>query len=135
MTSLGDDLQSIFGNEEIKAVVPRGWDRVDTPDFGLTELFGDTTNYNIELSNLPIQSNQSTETANNNIGTKRPIVFQDYNASSGSLHNVNAGQLLRSIYPSQLKFLKLNNVKPLIFNSLKVKFKRARDTSTSPGLN
>jgi hypothetical protein len=134
-TNLGTDLQSIFGNNEVLAVSPSGWDRVSTPDFGVTELFGDTTNYNIELSNLPIQASQSTETVNNNIGTNRPIVFQVNNAFSGTLNNVNAGQLIRSIYPPQLKFLKLNNVKPLKLNSINVKIKRSRDNSTATELN
>ena len=134
MTSLGDDLQGVFGNNEIKAIAPTGWDRVSTPDFGLTELFGDTTNYNIEISNLPIQSNQSTETTNNNIGTKRPIVFQVNNAFSGTVNNVNSGELIRSIYPPQLKFLRLNNVKPLKLNSLNVKIKRSKDNSTASEL-
>ena len=86
MTSLGDDLQSIFGNEEIKAVVPRGWDRVDTPDFGLMALFGDTTNYNIELSNFPIQSNQTNDNGHNNSRTKRPINVQVKNSIHGTLN-------------------------------------------------
>lgn len=135
MTDLGDDIKGVFGNNEVKAIAPSGWDRVSTPDFGLTELFGDTTNYNIEISNLPIQSNQSTETVNNNIGTKRPIVFQVNNAFSGSLNQVNSGELIRSIYPPQLKFLKLNNVKPLKLNSLNVKIKRSKDNSVASELN
>jgi hypothetical protein len=135
MTDLGDDIKGVFGNNEVKAIAPTGWDRVSTPDFGLTELFGDTTNYNIEISNLPIQSNQSTETVNNNIGTKRPIVFQVNNAFSGSLNQVNSGELIRSIYPPQLKFLKLNNVKPLKLNSLNVKIKRSKDNSVASELN
>ncbi len=135
MTGLSKEIQTVLGNEEIKAITPSGWDRVATPDFGLTELFGDTTNYNIELSNLPIQASQSTETVNNNIGTNRPIVFQVNNAFSGTLNNVNAGQLIRSIYPPQLKFLKLNNVKPLKLNSINVKIKRSRDNSTATELN
>ena len=135
MTGLSKEIQTVLGNEEIKAIAPSGWDRVATPDFGLTELFGDTTNYNIELSNLPIQASQSTETVNNNIGTNRPIVFQVNNAFSGTLNNVNAGQLIRSIYPPQLKFLKLNNVKPLKLNSINVKIKRSRDNSTATELN
>jgi hypothetical protein len=135
MTDLGEDLKGVFGNNEVKAIAPSGWDRVSTPDFGLTELFGDTTNYNIEISNLPIQSNQSTETVNNNIGTKRPIVFQVNNAFSGSLNQVNSGELIRSIYPPQLKFLKLNNVKPLKLNSLNVKIKRSKDNSVASELN
>ena len=134
-TNLGKDLQSVFGNNEVLAVSPSGWDRVKTPDFGISEIFGDTTNYNIEISNLPIQANQSTETVNNNIGTKRPIVFQINNAFSGTLNNVNSGELIRSVYPPQLKFLKLNNVKPLKLNSLNVKIKRARDNSTATELN
>jgi len=135
MTSLSSDLQTVVGNNEVVAINPNGWDRVQTPDFGITELFGDTTNYNIEISNLPIQANQSTETTNNNIGTKRPIIFQVNNAFSGTLNNVNAGQLIRSIYPPQLKFLKLNNAKPLRLNSLNVKIKRAKDNSTATELD
>jgi hypothetical protein len=135
LTSLTNDLKSVLGNEEVKAVSPAGYDRVITPDFGVTELFGDTTNYNIEISNLPIMANQSTETLNNNIGTKRPIVFQVNNAFSGSLNQVNSGELIRSIYPPQLKFLKLNNVKPLKLNSLNVKIKRSKDNSVASELN
>ena len=80
-------------------------------------------------------ANQSTETVNNNIGSKRPIIFQINNAFSGSLNEVNAGELIRSIYPPQLKFLKLNNVQPLKLNSLNVKIKRAKNNSEATELN
>ena len=134
LTDLGDDLQSVFGNNEIQAICPNGWDRVQSNDFGVTELFGDTTNYNIELSNLPIKSNQSTESINNNIGTTRPIVFQVNNAFSGSINNVNSGEMIRSIYPPQLKELSLNNAKPMKINSINVKIKRAKDNSVATEL-
>ena len=134
LTDLGDDLQQVFGNNQIVAINPNGWDRVQTSDFGITELYGDTTNYNIELSNLPIKSNQSTESINNNIGTSRPIVFQVNNAFSGSINNVNSAEMIRSIYPPQLKELSLNNVNPLKLNSINVKIKRAKDNSQATEL-
>ena len=134
LTDLGDDIKSVLGNNEIKAINPNGWDRVQTPDFGITELFGDTTNYNIELSNLPIKSNQSTESVNNNIGTTRPIVFQVNNAFSGSINNVNSAEMIRSIYPPQLKELSLNNVNPMKLNSINVKIKRAKDNAQATEL-
>ena len=134
LTDLGADLQDVLGNDNIIRICPNGWDRVHTPDFGITELFGDSTNYNIELSNLPINTNQSTETVNNNIGTKRPILFQVNNAFSGSINEVNSGQMIRSIYPPQLKEIALNNVKPIKLNSLNVKIKRAKDNSVASEL-
>ena len=135
LTDLGSDLQGVLGNKEIIKICPNGWDRVSTPDFGITELYGDTANYNIEISNLPINTNQSTESVNNNIGTKRPIVFQVNNAFSGSVTEVNSGELIRSIYPPQLKHIALNNVKPIKLNSLNVKIKRGKDNSQANELN
>ncbi len=134
LTDLGDDVKEVLGNNEIVAINPNGWDRVQTSDFGITELYGDTTNYNIELSNLPIKANQSTESVNNNIGTTRPIVFQVNNAFSGSINNVNSAEMIRSIYPPQLKELSLNNVNPLKLNSINVKIKRAKDNSQATEL-
>ncbi len=134
LTDLGDDVKEVLGNNEIVAINPNGWDRVQTSDFGITELYGDTTNYNIELSNLPIKANQSTESVNNNIGTTRPIVFQVNNAFSGSINNVNSAEMIRSIYPPQLKELSLNNVNPMKLNSINVKIKRAKDNAQATEL-
>ena len=120
--SLGDDIQQCFGNNEIIKVNPNGYNRYANSDFGIAELFGNTTNYNIQIENLPLKSYISTN--DNNIGGIKPSIYEVNNAFSGSLNGLNQGNLIRSIYAQYPKVLKLKNENPITLNQLNIKIVR-----------
>lgn len=120
---LGDELKEIFGKDEIININPNGWDRFQNNNFGVDEIFGNRTNYNIQIQNLPIKSFNST--TDKNIGNEQPIIFTLNNGFSGNLTEINSGNIIRTIYPPQLKYLALNNDRPLKLNNLHIKITRA----------
>lgn len=120
---LGDELKEIFGKDEIININPNGWDRFQNNNYGIDEIFGNRTNYNIQIQNLPIKSFNST--TDKNIGNEQPILFSLNNGFSGNLTEINSGNIIRTIYPPQLKYLALNNDRPIKLNNLHVKITRA----------
>jgi hypothetical protein len=116
---LPDDLRDIFSKDQIVNINPNGWDRFKNNNYGIDELFGNTTNYEIRIPNLPLQA--YTSTTDGNVGGKVPTIFTLNNHFSGNLTEVNSGSLIRSIYPPSLKYLALRNDRPLNLNSLIVK--------------
>ena len=121
-TSLGKDIQQAFGNNEIIKINPNGYNRFANSDFGIAELFGNTTNYNIHIENLPLKSYVSTD--DNNIGGMKPSLYEINNAFSGSLNGLNQGNLIRSIYSQYAKPMKLRNKNEIKLNQLNVKITR-----------
>jgi len=121
-TDLGSDIQQAFGNDQIVKINPNGYNRFANSDFGIAELFGNTTNYNIQIENLPLKSYMSTD--DNSIGGMKPSIFEINNAFSGSLNGLNQGNLIRSIMANYPKVLKLRNKNPIKLNQLNVKITR-----------
>ena len=126
------DLEDIIGNVSI-FTDPNGYPKQKTPESGITELYGNSTNYNIEIENLPVKSYTNTNT-NQDIGTERPVVFQVNNLFSGPVNDINSGKIMRNVYSKQIKKLSLNNQLPIRINTLDVKIKRSYDNSEADEL-
>jgi hypothetical protein len=130
ITSLDSDLQQIFGGAidettktgQVININPNGWDRFSNNNYGIDEIFGNNTNYDIQITNLPIRSYSST--TDNNVGTQTTSIFTLNNHFSGSMTEINSGSLIRSIYPPNLKYINLRNDRPLNLNNLDVKIVR-----------
>ena len=92
---------------------------------GLTNLFSDCNRYNIEL-NLPIKAFNSTESAVNNIGQKRNIIYNQDPFIQGETTLLASSNIVRNIEPNSLKYLTLNNSAPLNINNLRLQIRRAK---------
>ena len=90
---------------------------------GLTKLYSDNTQYNIEL-NLPVKAYNTTRTNKNNIGQKRTIIYKTEPVIEGESHNIDSVFINKNIQPNSLKFLTLNNSEPLNLNNLNVQIRR-----------
>ena len=120
-------LRDIFGSKSL-ILNACGYPRARNGNFGIVELFGDSTSYNIEIPNLPIQVYNSTKNKNNDIGEKRPIVFTVNNAFGDKINsqlNERESRIIRSIYPNILKPLALDNKKHILLNNFDIEIRRA----------
>jgi hypothetical protein len=120
-------LRDIFGSKSL-ILNACGYPRARNGNFGVVELFGDSTSYNIEIPNLPIQVYNSTKNKNNDIGEKRPIVFTVNNAFGDKINsqlNERESRIIRSIYPNILKPLALDNKKNIMLNNFDIEIRRA----------
>ena len=101
-------------------------------DGGLTRLYTDNTKYNIEL-NLPIRGYNTTKATKinssnvriSNLGQKRTIVYQTPPLIEGETNGLNQTFINLFKEPNNLKFLTLNNDKPLNINELNVQIRRS----------
>ena len=97
---------------------------------GNNKLYNDNNSYNIEL-NLPIKAYNTTELtvgdgAKRVPGQKRTIVYKTDSFLEGEVQGINQYYLNKNINPSNLKFLTLNNDKPLNVNELNVQIRRSK---------
>tara|TARA_R110002012_G_scaffold38740_4_gene107540 strand:- start:252 stop:2015 length:1764 start_codon:yes stop_codon:yes gene_type:complete len=125
--SIPPPLRDIFGSKSL-ILNACGYPRARNGNFGVVELFGDSTSYNIEIPNLPIQVYNSTKNKNNDIGEKRPIVFTVNNAFGDKINsqlNERESRIIRSIYPNILKPLALDNKKHILLNNFDIEIRRA----------
>lgn len=115
-------LPQILGSAQA-IVAPNGYNPQENNRFGYTELFGNTENYNIEIS-VPVRA-QTNTTTSSDLGVERPIVFGLNSVFSGSLKEVESARLHRSVYPPVLKQLALKNQQDIRTNQIEVRVKRA----------
>ena len=142
------DLLNILGippdkiiKQELKNAAQK-WDFLRTkrfdgnayPEFkqmaGNNKLYNDNNSYNIEL-NLPIKAYNTTEltvgdAAKRVPGQKRTIIYNTDSFLEGEVQGINQYYLNKNITPNNLKFLTLNNSKPLNLNELNVQIRRAK---------
>ena len=90
---------------------------------GLTKMYSDNTQYNIEL-NLPVKAYNTTRTNKNNIGQKRTIVYKTEPVIEGESHEIQSVFINKNIQPNSLKFLTLNNTEPLNLNNMNIQIRR-----------
>jgi hypothetical protein len=115
-------LPQILGSAQA-VLAPNGYNPQENNRFGYTELFGNTENYNIEIS-VPVKA-QTNATTSSDLGVERPVVFGLNSVFSGSLKEVESSRLHRSVYPPVLKQLALKNPTDIRTNSIEVRVKRA----------
>lgn len=95
---------------------------------GLTKLYSDNTQYNIEI-NLPIKAFNTTEQSINNvneIGQKRTIIYKTEPILEGEIQTLNQSFITKDIVPNNLKYLTLNNSVPLNINNMNVQIRRSK---------
>lgn len=106
------------------------------PDFknqaGLTKLYSDSTQYNIEL-NLPVNAYTTTQPNVNqagnkvsNLGQKRTIIYKAEPVLDGELQGVQQTFINKNVLPNNLKYLTINNEEPLNINELNVQIRRSK---------
>ncbi len=121
-TDTENTLPQVLGSSSAN-LSPNGFNPLDNNMFGYTELFGNTENYNIEIS-VPVRA-QTNSTTSADLGVERPIVFGLNGVFSGSLKEVESSRLYRSVYPPVLKQLALKNQQDIKTNQIEVRVKRA----------
>lgn len=115
-------LPQILGSASAK-LSPNGYNPDENNLFGYTDLFGNTENYNIEIS-IPVKA-QTNSTTSADLGVERPVVFGLNSVFSGALREVESSSIHRSVYPPVLKQLALRNQRPIRTNQIEVRVKRA----------
>ena len=122
------------GGKKWKFIRTKRYDGNAYPEFkqmaGNNKLYNDNNSYNIEL-NLPIKAYNTTEltvgdAAKRVPGQKRTIVYKTDSFLEGEVQGINQYYLNKNINPSNLKFLTLNNDKPLNVNELNVQIRRSK---------
>jgi len=122
------------GGEKWNFLRTKRYDGNAYPEFkqmaGNNKLYNDNNSYNIEL-NLPIKAYNTTEitvgdAAKRVPGQKRTIVYKTDSFLEGEVQGINQYYLNKNITPNNLKFLTLNNDKPLNVNELNVQIRRAK---------
>jgi hypothetical protein len=123
----------INAGEEWNFLKTKRYDGNAYPEFkqmaGINKLYNDNNSYNIEL-NLPIKAYNTTElTVGNGAkrvpGQKRTIVYKTDSFLEGEVQGINQYYLNKNVTPNNLKFLTLNNDKPLNINELNVQIRRS----------
>mgnify|MGYP003141105441 CR=1 FL=1 len=94
-------------------------------DSGIVNLFGDDTRYNIEIPSLPIKTFNTTNTIDFNLGNERTIIYGTGSLTSGILTDLQNNNVSLNIEPNNLKFISLNNKRPIKLNNIKVQIRRA----------
>ena len=102
-------------------------------DAGITKLYADNTQYNIEL-NLPIKAYNTTKpikktndkTFVSNLGQKRTILYKSSPIVEGQSDGINQTFVNLFKEPNNLKFLTLNNSSPLNVNELNIQIRRSK---------
>ena len=92
---------------------------------GITNLFSDNIRYNIEIPSLPIRTFNTTSTVDFNLGNERTIIYGTGTFIEGSLDTINNTSVSVNINPSNLKYISLNNNKPIKLNNLNIQIRRA----------
>lgn len=91
---------------------------------GLTKLFTDSTQYNIEV-NLPVKAFTTTKSTSNNLGQKRTILYKTEPVVDGESQGITQVYVNKEIVPNNLKFLTLNNKERLNLNNMNVQIRRS----------
>jgi hypothetical protein len=91
---------------------------------GITSLGSDLTRYNIEI-NLPVRAYNNTESASNDIGQERTIIFNT-DPVIEETGNFSAGLVNKNFVPPDIKFLSLNNPKSIKLNRLNINIRNAK---------
>jgi hypothetical protein len=100
---------------------------------GLTKLYADNTQYNIEV-NLPVKAYNTTTSTQNNIGQKRTIVYKTEPLVDGESQGIAQVYVNKNIVPNNLKFLTLNNSEPLNLNNMNVQIRRSHNNELATEL-
>jgi hypothetical protein len=100
---------------------------------GLTQLYSDNTQYNVEI-NLPIKAYNTTTSTLNNIGQKRTIVYKTEPVVEGESQGISQVYVNKNIVPNNLKFLTLNNSEKLNINNMEVQIRRAHNNELATEL-
>ena len=96
---------------------------------GILKLYGDNTEYNIELPSLPLRTFNTTAKDNCVSGNERPIVFNTGALLSGDMSGVDETFITKEIIPYTEKYLSLENRDPININSMNVQIRHAEDNS------
>jgi len=102
-------------------------------DGGITKLYADNTQYNIEL-NLPIKAYNTTKpikktndkTFVSNLGQKRTILYKSSPIIEGQSDGISQTFVNLFKEPNNLKFLTLNNSSPLNVNEINIQIRRSK---------
>ena len=96
---------------------------------GILKLYGDNTEYNIELPSLPLRTFNTTAKSNCVSGNERPIVFNTGALLSGDMSGVDETFITKEIIPYTEKYLSLENRDPININAMNVQIRHAEDNS------
>ena len=129
----GSDKHKItYKEDNVKRFDPNAYPRY--PDeAGLTRLYSDNTQYNIEV-NLPIKAYNTTNQSINNIGQKRTIIYKSEPIVDGESQGIKQVYVNKNIVPNTLKFLTLNNDAKLDLNNMNVQIRRAHNNELAKEL-
>ena len=111
--------------ERLNSYFPYLYPTYIVPSGGITNLFSDNIRYNIEIPSLPIRTFNTTSTVDFNLGNERTIIYGTGTFIEGSLDTINNTSVSVNINPSTLKYISLNNNKPLKLNNLNIQIRRA----------
>jgi len=121
-----NELVNILGAREITCspVVYPSAKRLGN-DIGISALYSSETTYNVEIKNMPIQTYTNATDAPV-MGEVRPILFTAKPSYLGrDVSTINSSRITESIYPPNLKYIALNNIRPIKTNQLQVVVTRA----------
>jgi hypothetical protein len=125
-SSVTEDNISIFGAAgfDYGKINPNAYPFDKSINTGITSLGSDLSRYNIEL-NLPIKTYNTTESAENDIGQQRTIVFNTDPVIEDTT-NFASGLVNKNIIPPAIKWLSLNNPQKIQLNELLVQIRNSK---------
>lgn len=95
------------------------------PSSGIVNLYSDNQRYNIEILSFPIRTFNTTTTDEANQGNERAIVHTTHSFINGAVTALDNSLITLEDEPFNLKYISLNNDKPIFANSLDIKVRRA----------
>lgn len=95
------------------------------PSSGIVNLYSDNQRYNIEILSFPIRTFNTTTTDDANQGNERAIVHTTHSFINGAVTTLDNSLITLEDEPFNIKYISLNNNKPIFANSLDIKVRRA----------
>ena len=95
------------------------------PSSGIVNLYSDNQRYNIEILSFPIRTFNTTTTDEANQGNERAIVHTTHSFINGAVTTLDNSLITLEDEPFNIKYISLNNDKPIFANSLDIKIRRA----------